>query len=482
MKLRIDLQRCKMVLLLMFFVIALVSCKNNSVKSYNKYFVSLEGNDINSGSIEAPFRTIKKGASVLEAGDTLIIKAGNYGYEYAIDINKSGTKESPIVVMAEEEGTVLLNGLRKEGEVDGPDSLKDGGNGSAILVSNVSYVVIEGLHISNYRVGLDIGIWDDTTLKNENPINKPHNVIVKNCKFEQNGKDGIQVFRVDSVHIFDCTFISDFVMEEEDGETYPNAVQDYGCNLYGSTASVIEDCYFYGAANQALSFKEGDVDCIARRNVFEGALYTAIYLGQNKMADNNDENKNPSCRNLIAEYNIVRGTKGFRVKSPIRADNVINAIIRNNYFEGFDETQLTSGINIFDEAKGKIEIYNNIVAFSVNKKTSSGIDIADKLAKETELVIRNNTFYDVTKDIWGKLRSNDTYKNNIIYKSKYLLENDKNNFYGNPNFLNGSPKQISLSDSPTKPEFKLLYKKLTKQFLLAPNSKAKGFGATPKLK
>jgi len=457
------------------------SCGNNISVSIHKYYVSLNGNDSNNGDVNTPFRTIKKGASVLSVGDTLVIKPGEYGYEYAILISKNGTKESPIVIMAEKEGSVHLNGLRKEGEVDGADSLKDGSTGSGIIIGNVSYIEINGLQISNYLVGIDVGIWDDEALKNPNPTNKPHNVIIKNCTFEQNGKDGIQVFRVDSVQISNCTFISGFIMEEEDGETYPNAIQDYGCNFYSSTASVVEDCYFYGAANQALSFKEGDENCIARRNIFEGALYTAIYLGQNKIADNNEENKNPSCKNLIAEYNIVRGTKGFRVKSPIRADNVINAIIRNNYFEGFDKTELTSGINIFDEAKGKIEIYNNIVAYSVNKRTSSGVDIAEKLAKETEVVITNNTFFDLAQDIYGKLRKNDTYEKNIIFKSRRSLTNDKKNFYGNPDFLNGIPKQLPISKAPVKLEFYSYYKKLTEQFVLSKESKATGFGATPSL-
>ncbi len=463
------------IIFLSVITLMLISCSNKK-ENDSKYYVSLQGNDANNGKINSPFRTIKKGTSVLTAGDTLIIKPGNYGYEYAIEINKNGTKELPLVIMAEKKGAVTLNGPRKEGEVDGPDSLEDGTNGSAIIIGNVSYVVIDGLHITNYLIGIDVGIWNDGLLKETVIKNKPHNVTIKNCTFEQNGKDGIQVFRVDSVLITNCTFISDFVMEKEDGESYPNAVQDYGCNFYSSTGSIVEDCYFFGAANQALSFKEGDKDCIARRNIFEGALYTAIYFGQNKIVDNNEENKNPSCKNLLAEYNIVRGAKGFRVKSPIRADNVINAIIRNNYFEGFDKTGLTSGINIFDEAKGKIEIYNNIVAFSVDKEKSAGIGIADNLAIATKLNIHNNTFYHLAKDISGNLRSDDIYEKNIIYKCKNSLHKDKRNFYGNPNFFNGEPKQLPISTFSVKPEFNLLYKKLTKQFFVGPQSNAKGFG------
>lgn len=471
------------VLLLFLFGIILLSCGNKYVKKNNKYFVSLKGSDVNNGSSKAPFRTIKKGVSLLQAGDTLIVEPGNYGSESAIHINKSGSKGSPIVVLAEKAGTVFLNGPRKENEVDGPDSLKDGENGTAILVSDVSYVVIDGFDIRNYLVGIDVGVWKDDQLKYTNILNKPHNITIKNCTFEYNGKDGIQVFRVDSVLISNCSFISKFIMEEENGETYPNAVQDYGCNFYSSTASVVENCYFYGSHNQALSFKEGDVDCVARRNIFEGApLYTGIYLGQNKIADNTEENKNPTCRNLIAEYNIVRAAEGFRVKSPIRADNVENAIIRNNYFEGFDKTKKTGGISVFDEAKGKIEITNNILAFSVNKDSSAGIYVMENLSPKTQLFIKNNTFYDLAKDIKGELSKKDTYEKNIIFECGCYLKRDRNNFYGNPKFIESVPKQLPIATSPLKPDFDEYYFKLTKAFILSENSPAKGFGASLLLK
>ncbi len=462
--------------------ILLFSCTNQS-KKISRYYVSLNGNDANSGAVASPFRTIKKGVSVLDSGDTLIVLPGNYGYEFAITLSKSGTKKNPIVIMAEKPGTVYLKGPRKDNEVDMSSKFKDCGSGSAIVVNNVSHVVIDGFNVSNYRVGIDVGMWDSSVLNIEHPENKAHDVIVKNCTLDKNAGDGIQVFRVDSVLISNCTFISDFLPNEENGHKFLDAIQDYGCNFYSSTASVVENCYFYGSHNQALSFKEGDVDCIARKNIFEGApLYTAIYLGQNRIADNSKENKNPSCNNLIAEYNVVRGAKGFRVKSPIRVDNVINAIVRNNYFEGFDDTHNTGGVTILDEVRGKIEINNNILAFSADKDISSGVFIMNKVPLEAQMVIRNNTFYHLAKDINGNLDKNDIFEKNIIFKCKPSLAHDKNNFYGNPHFLNGLPKQLPLTSLPIKPKFDEYYFKVTKSFILKEDSPAKDYGAKILLK
>jgi parallel beta-helix repeat protein len=49
-----------------------------SVAHATFYFVATNGNDSNGGSEASPFRTIKKGVTVLSAGDTLYVKAGTY--------------------------------------------------------------------------------------------------------------------------------------------------------------------------------------------------------------------------------------------------------------------------------------------------------------------------------------------------------------------------------------------------------------------
>ncbi len=455
----------EMMLWIMLVAMLLISCNTKSVAQHIKYYVSLDGNDSNSGNSNAPFRTIKKGVSVLSSGDTLLVRSGNYGNELSIDITKSGTKENPIVITAEEAGTVFLKGLRKKGAEDytGKDE------GIVFNVLNSSYVIIDGFHISDFSVGVNVL----GSTKHSNNI--AHNVIVKNCIFVNNGEVGVQTARADSTLVTGCQFISDLVQKEG----YIVSIQDYGCNFYNTTYSIVEDCYFYGAHHQSVSFKEGNKDCIARKNIFEGAQYTAIYLGQNRRADASPENDNPTCENLIAEYNIVRPAKGYRVKSPLRIDNCKNAIVRCNYFEGFDETNNTGGINVWNESLGKIDIYNNILAFSQNNIHSCGVSL--ELESNVEVLIHNNTFYKVVQDLClDRYRGDDSetfkFEKNISYKCKYNSKVDKNNFKGNPVFINGNPIKQPIADTPKKPIFNEYYKKLTEPFRLKKNSKAQGFG------
>ncbi len=430
------------------------------------YYVSLQGNDSNNGSEINAFRTIKKGVSILTASDTLIVKAGNYGNELSIDITKSGTKENPIVVMAEEAGTVFLKGLRKKGAEDytGKDE------GIVFNVLSSSYIIIDGFHISDFSVGVNV------LGSSKQEKSTTHHVTVRRCIFNNNGEVGVQTARADSTLVTDCQFISDLVQKEG----YIASIQDYGCNFYNTTYSIVEDCYFYGAHHQSVSFKEGNKDCIVRKNIFEGAQYTAIYLGQNRRADASANNANPTCENLLAEYNIVRPAKGYRVKSPLRVDNCNNAIVRYNYFEGFDETNNTGGINVWNEALGRVEVYNNILAFGQKNERSCGVSLEFGGSSDVKVLIRNNTIYSVVQDLClDRYRGDDTegfeFEKNISFMCKHNSKSG-NNFTSNPKFIDGNPKQFSIASEPIKPNFNSYYKKLTEPFRLKKNSKAIGFG------
>ncbi len=446
------------------------------------YHVSLKGNDNNNGSKNNPYRTVKKGVTLLTAGDSLVVEAGNYGYEYNIRISNSGTREKPIVVEAAERGTVILNGPRKPEEVN-TYQYEDGGTGSCFVVSNASHIIIDGFNISNYTVGISNGIWGNISNI------PPKNIQIYNCVFHNNASVGIQNYHVDDVLVSNCTFITDEMRQRRGW----NAIQDYGVNFYYCNNCVVENCYFYGEHNQALAFKEGDTSCIARKNVFEGVGHFALFLGQNRLQNESEENKNPSCKNLTAEYNIFRPTNGlnqvepkrkYRMKTPIVVDNVDSAIVRYNYIEGFDDGNKTCGINIYNEARGRIEICNNIVAFGVQNLMSGGIFQDWGFENINDVEIHHNTFYRVSTDFINLRHESDQiwhFTKNIAYKTKFYKSNtdiqyNTDNFRDDPQFINGDPVQEPINDKPVKPDFETYYKKLTSPFHLKKDSKAKGYG------
>ena len=411
------------------------------------YFVSLDGDDNNTGTVKKPFKSIKKGVEILTAGDTLTIKSGRYR-EYKLELKESGTVDKPIIIKAENIGEVSLFGFRE------PDMIDGGGRGFTI---KKSYITIDGLHFENYSTAI--------------LIRNSRYVTIQNSSFKNNGDSAIVIWEANNIRVNSSKFISEIPINGWKYPKYPNAIQDYAVSVYHSAEIVVENNYIYGAHNQSLSFKENCHNSVFRQNIIEGVLYTGIYLGQNKRRDGRK-----LSTNLRAEYNIIRATDGYRVKSPIRIDNVKNAYVHHNYIEGFDQTNNTGGINIFNEALGKIKIYDNIIAFAINNRNSVGIYRDNKVSNKTIIEIEHNTFYNISKDFSKKLIKNGSYfRQNIAqsYLGKYY--NDarfKENYQGDlkKEFKSGIPQQKPISKGKQSYSFKEYYKELTEKFILKEDS------------
>ncbi len=94
---------------MLLVIVLMFGCSPVSVPADTYYVDAPNGNDLDTGTIEQPFKTLTKGFSVLQAGDTLILREGIYidngfsdnqykrDYElYTVDLQ--GTKESPITI------------------------------------------------------------------------------------------------------------------------------------------------------------------------------------------------------------------------------------------------------------------------------------------------------------------------------------------------------------------------------------------------
>ena len=73
------------------------------------FYVSPTGSDSAAGTSAAPWRTIQKAADTLQAGQTAIVGAGNYGER--VSITRSGTQTGPITLQAADQADVRLLGF-----------------------------------------------------------------------------------------------------------------------------------------------------------------------------------------------------------------------------------------------------------------------------------------------------------------------------------------------------------------------------------
>lgn len=158
------------------------------------YYVSTSGSDSNPGTASAPFKTIGKGASVLQAGDTLYVRSGTYLLNHSLNITRSGTAAKPITLMTApgEPSLAIISGdLNGNKIADSPDLKVDAPidpdywfiklSGSYIQFRNFevqfssrkgirsegSYNVIAGNNIHNIRQS---GIW----------VHGPNNTVENN--------------------------------------------------------------------------------------------------------------------------------------------------------------------------------------------------------------------------------------------------------------------------------------------------------------
>ena len=104
----------------------------------NKYYVSTAGDDDSSGTITQPFRTITKLLSVIQPGDTGIIREGTYELHFATQ--RSGTQQNPIVIKAFDGEHPVLVGTGRTS------------NGGRFKIKH-NWYIIENLELKNGSAG-----------------------------------------------------------------------------------------------------------------------------------------------------------------------------------------------------------------------------------------------------------------------------------------------------------------------------------------
>ena len=102
-------------------------------------YVSPEGNDGNTGSLQAPLRNINTALSKVLSGDTVVVRAGTY-YE-KVKFPKSGRLDKCITLKAYAGERPVISG----------EGLSISGKEALVTISNVSYIIFEGFDVCNYK-------------------------------------------------------------------------------------------------------------------------------------------------------------------------------------------------------------------------------------------------------------------------------------------------------------------------------------------
>ncbi len=130
------------------------------------YYVAPNGLDSNRGTTSAPFRNIQKAADIVNPGDTVIVKDGNYtdhnSDNWVVRIDRSGKSGNPITFRAENQHRAIIDG-------------KSNKTGYGIDIK-ANWIVIDGFRIKDFN---DTGIW----LRSDN-----HDAVVQDCYIHDIGR------------------------------------------------------------------------------------------------------------------------------------------------------------------------------------------------------------------------------------------------------------------------------------------------------
>jgi plastocyanin/regulation of enolase protein 1 (concanavalin A-like superfamily) len=136
-------------------VVGSISTRDDNPPSGNgaTYYVATTGNDANAGTDAAPFRTIQKAVSIVNPGDTVLVKAGTY--TGSLLFTRSGAANAYITIKNYQNDNVILSGTNP--------------------TVKASYLIISGFEITGGTYGFYFR--DDDF---EQPGNAASNVIIEN--------------------------------------------------------------------------------------------------------------------------------------------------------------------------------------------------------------------------------------------------------------------------------------------------------------
>jgi hypothetical protein len=264
-----------------------------------EYFASPRGSDTAAGTSEAaPFATIGKGVSMVKAGDTLTILPGEY--REAVEVKKlAGTKDAPITIRAQREGSVLLRG---DVEVTGWEAVKG----------------LDGVFAANFGKTAQ-GVADPRTLTHYEPAATAAEIGTKPGAFFQDAKSNrllvrtldarppgvvmVSITNGNGLALENCAHVVIEGVAFTGYQHLDNSVQ-FGsrtrwgvlagkcdsitlrrcvaylnsgglCFTTGTANSLIEECFIFGNASRTIGISNqilgwGAKDCVFRRNRIEG--------------------------------------------------------------------------------------------------------------------------------------------------------------------------------------------------------------------
>jgi hypothetical protein len=301
----------------------------NSVKTY---FIAMDGVDsaASAGTEAEPWRTIEYALSRMEGGERLLVKGGTYSEVFDI-YGPSGTEASPTVVQAYPGQTPIFSG--------------PGINHQANSINATSYFILDGLTITNYQIGLDIG-GDGAA----------DHIVVRNLVIHDVGNHALSVHYDSSYVTLEGNTVHDTGLYTENGEGFYVGRGD-SAPVDNTNHVTIRNNVLYNIKDEAVELKIGTHDCVVENNTIYSANKSGDSYGLGGGAIEVNEAVG-SVQHYDANPNqLVKNNTVYDTAIAIRAGT--GCLVYNNVIWGITD----SGIKVTNNAKDAYtrHVYHNTV-------------------------------------------------------------------------------------------------------------------------
>jgi len=336
-------------------------------------YVAVNGNDSNAGTIDAPVNTIQKGLELVTPGFTVFVRGGTY--KEKVSFPKSGRKDKPITIKPYQAEKAIISG----------EGLSVSGNEALVTLSGVSFIVMEGLDVCNFKTGTAWANVDGIVVKagsNNITLKKNRVYNIENNATAEMGRSG------HGIHVIGNTDVAMTKILVEENEIFD-------CNT-GYSENLTINGYVDGFE-------------VRKNKVYNGENIGIVAAGGYAA------NTNPA-------YNYVR-----------------NGVIADN--EVFNLDGRTGPIPAFKEHNGAIGIYvdgarNIIVERNLVKDCGRGIGIVSETNNfpTQECTVRNNLVYNCSLAgiyLGGYIGYTGGGTNNCYVVNNTIFHNSKDLGYSN---------------------------------------------------
>lgn len=393
-------------------------------------YVAVNGNDSNSGTLEAPVNTIQKGLELVTPGFTVFVRGGTY--KEKVSFSKSGRKDKVITLKPYQEEKAIISG----------EGLSVSGNEALVTVNNVSFIVIDGFDVCDFKTTNAWANVDGIVVKggsNNITLKKNRVFNIENNAAAEKGRSGhgihvigntevpLTKILVEENEVFDCNTgysenltINGYVDGFEIRKNKVYNGENIGIVAAGGYAANPNPTYNYVrngiiADNEVFSI-DGKTGPIPAYKDHNGAI--GIYID--------------GARNIVVERNLVRDCgRGIGIVSETDNFPTQECIVRNNlvyncslagiYLGGYigytgggtnkcyvvNNTlyQNSNDLGYSNEVEGEIRLAENcndnvISSNIIYPRGNRGVFINKQVTGGSNNLINSNLYYSKGLSIW----------------------------------------------------------------------------------